>query len=128
MAEQELFTLLGHVLTSLTEFHASLTEANKRLVTLTLWRAGDTIGIYQGDKDNFEDWIQAIEVQYYIHSFEDKHMIRLAQMTTSGSIWHFIMAFVNDRPSTKWCDLKAHLMNRYLNATAPRVNGDEEGL
>ena len=85
--------------------------------------------IFQGDKGvRFEDWIHAIEVQTRISSLEDEQIISLTLMTTIGSIHHVIMAFVNDRPSTKWCDLKAHLINKYVNATAPRVNGDEEGL
>ena len=106
----------------------SISWVAKMNVTLTLRKARDTIGIYKGDKENFEDWMHALEVQSRINSFGDEHIIRLTLMTTTGSICHFIMAFVNDRPSTKWCDLKAHLINKYVNATAPRVNGEGEGL
>ena len=106
----------------------SISLVAKMNVTLTLRKARDTIGIYKGDKENFEDWMHALEVQSRINSFGDEHIIRLTLMTTTGSICHFIMAFVNEKPSIKWSDLKAHLMTRYLDATVQQNDTNKEKL
>ena len=86
-------------------------------VKLTLSNARHTIGIYRGNKESFQGWMNALEAQIIIHSFSDENIIKLVLLTTEGSVKNFIMHFLEGNLNTKWSDLKEHLLERYTTAT-----------
>ena len=80
---------------------------------IALHKARKSIDIYDGSKETFLKWINAIEVQMVIHSLDNQNTIKLVLSTISGSISEFILLFLDGNLNTDWAILKAHLIGRF---------------
>ena len=80
---------------------------------IALHNAIKRIDIYDGSKETFLKWINAVEVQTVVQSLSNKNTIKLVLSTISGSISEFILLFLDGKTDTPWVDLKAHLLERY---------------
>ena len=80
---------------------------------IALHNAIKRIDIYDGSKETFLKWINAVEVQTVVQSLSNKNTIKLVLSTISGSIAEFILLFLDGNLNTDWAILKAHLIGRY---------------
>ena len=97
---------------------------------LALYRATKKIGIYNGDKEGFIDWIKGIEVQSIVHSFGIASIVKLVLNTTKGPITNFILSFLDGNLTTEGSALKAYLVGRYttVKTTEENTNTSNEPL